>query len=69
MTSANKQRLQTYLDAEKAILEGGQTVQTGEGESLTLASLATVRKEIERLQRLVALEERPRRIIRRNYLE
>lgn len=69
MTSANKQRLQTYLDAERAILEGGQTVQTGEGESLTLASLATVRKEIERLQRLVALEERPRRIIRRNYLE
>ncbi|CAG9001781.1 MAG: hypothetical protein CENE_03808 [Candidatus Celerinatantimonas neptuna] len=66
----NEQRLQSYLDAERRVLQQ-QTVTTAEGETLSLASLATIRKEIERLQRLVAAENSGgrRAMIRRNYLE
>ncbi|MFM2477378.1 hypothetical protein [Celerinatantimonas sp. MCCC 1A17872] len=62
----NEQRLQRYLDAEQRVLLQ-QEVTTAEGETLTLASLATIRKEIERLQRLIAAEKNG--TIRRNYLE
>ena len=51
----NQARLQWYLQAEQKILQQ-QTVRTAQGEELTLASLATVRREIERLQRLIASE-------------
>jgi hypothetical protein len=52
--SVNSERLQRYLDAETAILEG-QRVKFGERE-LTLADLAEVRTAIEQLQRAVANE-------------
>lgn len=67
---SNQDRLQWYIEAEKKILQQ-QSVKTAEGEELTLASLATVRKEIERLQRLIALQSLGgrRSMIRRNYLE
>ena len=66
----NQDRLQWYLEAEQKILQQ-QSVKTTEGEELTLASLATVRKEIERLQRIIALQAQGgrRSMIRRNYLE
>ncbi|WP_305845833.1 hypothetical protein [Photobacterium kishitanii] len=59
-----------YLDAEKKILMQ-QAVETAEGEKLTFASLATVRREIERLQQLISRENQGgrRSMIRRNYLE
>ncbi len=67
---SNQDRLMWYIEAEKKILLQ-QSVKTAEGEELTLASLATVRKEIERLQRLIALQSQGgrRSMIRRNYLE
>ncbi len=48
-----------------------QAVETAEGEKLTFASLATVRREIERLQQLISRENQGgrRSMIRRNYLE
>ncbi|MEZ8402641.1 hypothetical protein CWO23_07580 [Vibrio splendidus] len=66
----NEERLQWYLEAEQKILQQ-QFVKTAEDEELTLASLATVRKEIERLQRIIALQAQGgrRSMIRRNYLE
>ena len=66
----NQDRLQWYLEAEQKILQQ-QSVKTAEGEELTLASLATVRIEIERLQRIIALQAQGgrRSMIRRNYLE
>ncbi|WED23068.1 hypothetical protein L3Q72_06655 [Vibrio sp. JC009] len=66
----NRERLRWYLDAEQKILKQ-QEVTTAEGEKLTLASLSTVRKEIERLMRQIALEQKGgrRSMIRRNYLE
>lgn len=66
----NEQRLQWYLEAERKILLQ-QSVTTAEGEQLTFASLSTVRKEIERLQRLIinAKAGGRRATIRRNYLE
>lgn len=69
MTS-NQQRLQFYLEAERKILMQ-QSVETAEGEKLTFASLATVRREIERLQHLIARERTGgrRSMIRRNHLE
>ena len=65
-----RERLQWYLDAEKKILMQ-QAVETAEGEKLTFASLATVRREIERLQQLISRENQGgrRSMIRRNYLE
>ena len=70
MMTTNRQRLQWYLDAEQKILMQ-QSVETAEGEKLTFASLATVRREIERLQALIAREGQGgrRSMIRRNYLE
>lgn len=68
MTSTNKERLAFYLEAEKRILLS-QSVETADGEKLTLASLATVQNEIKRLQNLIANEVRRRGVIRRNYLE
>ena len=61
---------ESTLAAEQKILQQ-QTVRTAQGEELTLASLATVRREIERLQRLIASEAQGgrRSMIRRNYLE
>ena len=66
----NRERLAWYIEAEKKILNQ-QSVKTAEGEELTLASLSTVRKEIERLQLLVGRERQGgrRSLIRRNYLE
>ncbi|PMJ90286.1 hypothetical protein [Vibrio sp. 10N.261.55.A7] len=66
----NLERLAWYIEAEKKILMQ-QEVTTAEGEKLTLASLATVRSEIERLTRLVSQEATGgrRNMIRRNYLE
>ncbi|MDK9756726.1 hypothetical protein KIV40_15250 [Vibrio sp. D173a] len=68
--TTNQDRLQWYLAAEQKILQQ-QTVRTAQGEELTLASLATVRREIERLQRLIVSEAQGgrRSMIRRNYLE
>lgn len=62
----NRERLAWYIDAERKILMQ-QEVTTAEGEKLTLASLSTVRKEIERLQRLISTGSRS--IIRRVRLE
>ncbi|MGD8109374.1 hypothetical protein [Vibrio sp. TRT 17S01] len=62
----NRERLAWYIEAERKILMQ-QEVTTAEGEKLTLASLATVRKEIERLQNLIANEKRS--VVRRVYLE
>ncbi len=66
----NRERLQWYLDAERKILRN-QEVQTADGEKMTFASLATVRREIERLQGLISRENQGgrRSMIRRNYLE
>ena len=66
----NLERLAWYVAAEQKILRQ-QEVTTAEGEKLTLASLATVRAEIERLTRLIAQEALGgrRSMIRRNYLE
>ncbi len=66
----NRERLVWYVEAEQKILKQ-QEVVTAEGERLTLASLSTVRAEIERLSTLIALEARGgrRSMIRRNYLE
>ncbi|MBF4425280.1 hypothetical protein [Vibrio anguillarum] len=66
----NRERLAWYVAAEQKILMQ-QEVTTAEGEKLTLASLATVRAEIERLTRLVSQEALGgrRSMIRRNYLE
>ncbi|PSV98282.1 hypothetical protein [Photobacterium iliopiscarium] len=68
--TTQRERLQWYLDAEKKILMQ-QVVETAEGEKLTFASLATVRREIERLQQLISRENQGgrRSMIRRNYLE
>ncbi|MGD6735391.1 hypothetical protein [Photobacterium leiognathi] len=65
-----RERLQWYLNAEQKILMQ-QSIETAEGEKLTFASLATVRREIERLQRLISRESQGGRcsMIRRNYLE
>ncbi|EKO3395723.1 hypothetical protein KW437_21130 [Vibrio fluvialis] len=66
----NRERLTWYIEAEQKILMQ-QEVVTAEGERLTLASLSTVRAEIQRLSSLIALEVNGgrRRMIRRNYLE
>lgn len=64
----NRERLQFYLDAEKRILLS-QSVETADGEKLTLANLASVQSEIKRLQNLIANESRKCGVIRRNYLE
>ncbi|ELE2165280.1 hypothetical protein RC856_001962 [Vibrio fluvialis] len=66
----NRERLTWYIEAEQKILKQ-QEVVTAEGERLTLASLSTVRAEIQRLSLLIALEVNGgrRRMIRRNYLE
>ncbi len=68
MTSiaTNRERLAWYLAAEQKILMQ-QSVETAEGEKLTLANLGTVRGEIQRLQQLIANERRS--VVRRNYLE
>ncbi|MBY3789903.1 hypothetical protein GLP21_19620 [Photobacterium carnosum] len=68
--TTQRERLQWYLDAEKKILMQ-QAIETAEGEKLTFASLATVRREIERLQQLISRENQGgrRSMIRRNYLE
>ncbi|WP_279147009.1 hypothetical protein [Photobacterium carnosum] len=68
--TTQRERLQWYLDAEKKILMQ-QAVETAEGEKLTFTSLATVRREIERLQQLISRENQGgrRSMIRRNYLE
>lgn len=52
MTAA--ERLQLYLDAERAIL-AGQVVQMGD-KRLTRADLAVVQAEIARLERRVQVE-------------
>lgn len=62
----NRDRLAWYIDAEKKILMQ-QSVETAEGEKLTLANLGTVRSEIQRLQQLITNERRS--VVRRNYLE
>ncbi|MDN5939843.1 MAG: hypothetical protein L0H83_14450 [Salinisphaera sp.] len=56
MAITTEQRLDAYLDAEARILQG----QSGnfDGDSLTLADLDVVRKEITRLQRQVSAEQR-----------
>ncbi|BDR34299.1 TPA: hypothetical protein ACX6QF_000071 [Photobacterium damselae] len=66
----HRERLQWYLDAERKILMQ-QAVETAEGEKLTFASLATVRREIERLQALISRGQLGgrRSMIRRNRLE
>ena len=64
----NKERLAFYLEAEKRILLS-QSVETADGEKLTLANLASVQSEIKRLQNLIANAARCRGVIRRNYLE
>lgn len=66
----HRERLQWYLDAERKILMQ-QAVETAEGEKLTFASLATVRREIERLQALICRGQLGgrRSMIRRNRLE
>lgn len=66
----NCDRLAWYIEAERKILMQ-QEVTTAEGEKLTLASLATVRSEIQRLQSLIAQSEQGgrRSMVRRNYLE
>ncbi|MBL4266682.1 hypothetical protein H8F11_13440 [Vibrio fluvialis] len=66
----NRERLTWYIEAEQKILKQ-QEVVTAEGDRLTLASLSTVRAEIQRLSSLIALEVNGgrRRMIRRNYLE
>ncbi|EOV0352487.1 hypothetical protein ACOIPL_001306 [Vibrio fluvialis] len=66
----NRERLTWYIEAEQKILKQ-QEVVTAEGERLTLASLSTVRAEIQRLSSLIALGVNGgrRRMIRRNYLE
>ncbi|ENX3946315.1 hypothetical protein ACFO1C_001641 [Photobacterium damselae] len=66
----HRERLQWYLDAERKILMQ-QAVETAEGEKLTFASLATVRREIERLQALISRGQLGgrRSMIRRNSLE
>lgn len=68
--TTQRERLQWYLDAEKKILMQ-QAIETAEGEKLTFASLATVRREIERLQQLISRKNQGgrRSMIRRNYLE
>ena len=68
--TTQRERLQWYLDAEKKILMQ-QAIETAEGEKLTFASLATVRREIERMQQLISRENQGgrRSMIRRNYLE
>ena len=55
MTTVNQTRLDTYLAAEVKIL-AGQSVRFGERQ-LQRADLAEVRKEITRLQILVAREQ------------
>ncbi|ELX7501907.1 hypothetical protein SKP08_001972 [Vibrio fluvialis] len=50
----NRERLTWYIEAEQKILKQ-QEVVTAEGERLTLASLSTVRAEIQRLSSLIAL--------------
>lgn len=64
----NRERLAFYLKAEQRILLS-QSVETADGEKLTLANLASVQSEIKRLQNLIANESRKRGVIRRNYLE
>ncbi|MCC2521068.1 hypothetical protein [Vibrio coralliilyticus] len=64
--ATNRERLTWYLAAEQKILMQ-QSVETAEGEKLTLANLGTVRGEIQRLQQLIANERRS--VVRRNYLE
>lgn len=64
--ATNRERLAWYLAAERKILMQ-QSVETAEGEKLTLANLGTVRGEIQRLQQLIANERRS--VVRRNYLE
>ncbi|TLS83846.1 hypothetical protein FD722_06715 [Photobacterium damselae subsp. damselae] len=66
----HRERLQWYLDAERKILMQ-QAVETAEGEKLTFASLAIVRREIERLQALISRGQLGgrRSMIRRNRLE
>ncbi|WP_417883579.1 hypothetical protein [Vibrio rumoiensis] len=64
----NRERLAFYLKAEQRILLN-QSVETADGEKLTLANLASVQSEIKRLQNLIANESRKRGVIRRNYLE
>ena len=68
--TANKERLKWYLEAERKILMQ-QSVETAEGEKLTLANLSTVKSEINRLQCVIAREGRGgrRSMIKRNYLE
>ncbi len=64
MATVNESRLQLYLDAEAAILAGGQSVRIGERQ-VTFADLTEIRAEISRLQRLVAREQeaaRPNRL-------
>lgn len=65
-----RERLQWYLEAERKILNG-QVVETADGERLTRASLATVRREIERLHNMLGRQQAGgrRSMIRRNYLE
>lgn len=68
--TTNQERLQWYLEAERKILML-QSLETAEGEKLTLASLHAVKSEINRLQCVIAREERGgrRSMIKRNYLE
>ncbi len=68
--TTNQERLDWYLEAERKILMQ-QSVETAEGEKLTLANLSTVRNEIVRLQGLIARERSGgrRSMIKRNRLE
>lgn len=67
--SSLQQRLDAYLAAERRILQN-QSVETAEGEKLTLANLKTVQTEIRRLTAMLANQSSGRRsIIRRNFLE
>ncbi len=55
------ERLEFYLKAEKALLEGGQSARIdtpGGGREVRLGDLAEIRREIEQLRRQVAQENR-----------
>ena len=57
--STASDRLQLYLDAEKAILQGGQSARVNNpmiGKEVTWADLSEIRQTIQELQRQVRTE-------------
>ena len=63
--STTADRLQAYLAAERAILEGGQSIQVpgahGGTQQVTFADLSEIRAEIVQLQRQVNAASRAAR--------